>query len=87
MTHGSVWGCSGPNRRAACRLEGATNQREKKHKKVQKLNFWECMWLKSQAPALNQEEKSLPGLTQVLHAGLSALTCLIPLSPKRQNLF
>lgn len=83
----SLRGCSVPNRSAACRLEGATTRKEKKYKKAQKLDFWECIWLKSKAPAWNQEEKRLPRLTQVRHMGLSALIRLTPPCPKRQNPF
>lgn len=56
----SARGCSAPNLNAACRLEGTTTRRGKKHRKAQKLDFWECTWLKSKSPAWNQEEKRLP---------------------------
>lgn len=79
-TRVNVQGCSAPNSSIACRVEGATTRREKKHTKAQKINFWDCFWLKTKAPAWKQEEKRLPRPPPVL-LGLSVPICVIPLYP------
>lgn len=71
-----------PDSSTACRVEGATTQREKKLKTAPKINFWECFWLKTKALAWNQEEKRLPRPPPVLLVGLLVPTCLISLYPE-----
>lgn len=63
--------CLVPNCSSACRLEGASTQREKKHqKRHKKKSFWELIWFKTKGPFWNQGEERFSRLIQVLRMGI-----------------
>lgn len=69
-TQAGVQGCLAPNHNTACRLGGATTQREKKYqKKHKKKGFWEFIWFKTKSLSWNHKEERLSRLIEVLHMG------------------